>query len=156
MLSPKIRTTLITLIAAGSFATVTIAPAVSQAEDNSYSHATECEQLRQETEALEGAAYVAKLAGKKDLATYYSAEASQREADAMSIGCNWTGGEAPDVEAHHGKAGALEHVVTVTSPNRHSRPVAVKVPKAKVSKGSKASKKVSNVDSWNTPTVTKV
>ena len=108
MLSPKFRPTLIIFIAAGSFATATIAPAVSQAEDNSYSHAAECEQLKQETESLEGAAYLAKLTGKRDLAAYYSAEASDREADAMSMGCKWTGGEAPDVEAHHGKAGALE------------------------------------------------
>jgi len=41
-MNTKIRTTIITLIAAGSFATATVAPAVSQARDNEQGDAAIC------------------------------------------------------------------------------------------------------------------
>jgi Protein of unknown function (DUF1496) len=41
-MNTKIRTTIITLIAAGSFATATVAPAVSQAQGNVQSEAAIC------------------------------------------------------------------------------------------------------------------
>jgi hypothetical protein len=84
-MSSKIRTIIVTVIAAGSFASATVAPAVSQAEDNS-SHgvaARECEGHREMAQHDIEESVEAAGRGDYDAAAFWSNAASEdlREAD---------------------------------------------------------------------------
>lgn len=90
MLSTKIRTTIIALVASASFAAATVVPTVSQAQPNwpALGHAIHCESLNAGQEANENKAKEAEKEGHPSLAAYYWSQAQDYFSEGIVAGCS--------------------------------------------------------------------
>jgi hypothetical protein len=101
MLSTKLRTTIIAIVAAFSFAAASVAPAVSQASKNTgaYSKSSEakaqkqlesfCGDLQGIAQGQIGYAVAAELEGDALSAAYHYNDANETIETAKGLGCSW-------------------------------------------------------------------
>jgi hypothetical protein len=115
----RTRTTIITLIAAGSFATATVAPAVSQAQDGGSGNAGEsCEVLAEAAGIAVAVGTAAATTGHYESAANYFQMASDLAQKSREQGCGEAaaGGHSPNRVVVAPKGGAVSTPPVTTKP----------------------------------------